>query len=71
MRQRVMSNQIREVITLGGFRAQKLSTRRRIEKQIPHADGCAARMRSIFHIAHAATFDQHPSARGCAGLLRN
>ena len=71
MRQSVVSNQIREVITLGGFRAQKLSSRRRIEKQITHGDRGPARMRRVFHIAHAAAFNYYASSGSRVVAPRN
>src|ERR1700730_427337 len=62
MGQRVMSQQICQVKTLGSFRAQKFSPRWYVEEQIANGDRRAARMARIFHITHATTFDKNTSA---------
>ena len=65
MRQRIMRHQVCEVITFSGFGPQELSPRRRVEKQIAHADGRAAGMRSVFYIAQATAFDHHAGRGVC------
>src|SRR2546422_2683003 len=63
MGQRVVCNEIREVITLGRFGAQKLSAGRRVEEKISNGDRRAAWMSRIFHVAHASAFDGYARAR--------
>src|SRR5215204_7663220 len=67
MSQRVVRHEVREVISFSRFRSQKLSARGNIEKEIPHADRRAARMSSVFNVAHASALDG--DARGCVCAL--
>ena len=65
MSQRIVCNQIGQVVTLSGFGTQKLATRRCVEKQIAYRDRCPTGMGGVLHVTQAATFDDHagPGAR--------
>ena len=63
MGQRVVCDEIREVITLSRFGAQKLSAGRRVEEKIADRDRCAPRMGGIFYVAHASALNGYARAR--------
>src|ERR1043165_6698941 len=59
MSQRVMRNEIGEVISLSRFGPEKLTSRRNVKKKIANGDGRATRMCRVFDVAHATTIDRH------------
>ncbi len=66
MGQRVVSDEICEVIRFSRFRSHELSSRWNVEKQIAHDDGCPAWMSSVFDVAHAPAVDRDARCCLCA-----
>src|SRR6266481_1424107 len=62
MGQRIMRDQIGQMKTFGSFRTQEFAARRHIEEKIAYCDGRAARVSSVFHVAHLSAFNY--DARG-------